>query len=406
MISFFSFKNQQFDSYIERGKFLMAYRLTFIFAVVFLGMSIIFSFQDVYSFVGYLAAFLISFLSLVYLKLSIKYRPIFMFFGIAGTVLAQYAVNFSHQTPHYVDFLWMIVASFLAFIGLGRKWGLTILLANALLSFWFIFKTHNKHIEILQPFDFKFALITYVEIILAFFAIGYLMYQFILFQNYSENKLQKVNYELNNQNELILAKSNENIVLIKEIHHRVKNNLQIIISLLRLQQDEIKNQETKEQFTEAINRVMVMSSIHQRLYQEKEIARIDLKSYLTDMANDLKKIFQNEKDVIVKVESSFAEIDLKTVVPLGLLLNELISNSYKYAFTQQNNGLINIRINEISTGFTLHYSDNGKWKNQKENSSGFGLDLIKIFTEQLNGKCIFETDNSGTHYWFEFEKTD
>lgn len=405
MIGIFSPKNTEFDSFIERGKYLMAFRLTLIFTIVFFGMSLVFITDDFYAFISYFGAFLVAFASLIFLRLTKKYRYVFLFFGLAGTFLSHFAINVSLQTPHYVDFLWMVVASFLAFIGLGRKWGLVILVTNGLLSFYFIFFTHNRHIDLIKPFTPEVAWLSYIEIILAFFAIGYLMYQFILFQNYSETKLQKVNAELQTQNELILAKSNDNIALIKEIHHRVKNNLQIIISLLRLQQSEIKHQETKDQFTEAINRVMVMSSIHQRLYQEKDIARIELKSYLTDMATDLKLIFQNEKEIGVNIESSLKEIDLKTVVPLGLLLNELISNSYKYAFVSQDKGMINIRINESVKNFSVHYHDNGKWKEPSVDSTGFGLDLINILTEQLNGHCIFESNATGTHYWFEFDKT-
>jgi len=383
----------------------MAYRLTLFFAFLFFLLTILFIGQDKYAFFSYLTAFIICVLSLIYLLAVKKYKVIFAFYGIVGSALTHFAINYSLATPHYNDFLWLFVVSFLVFVGLGRFWGLASLAINALLTFHFFFYVHNNHIQTVQPLDFKFALITYFELIIVFFVIGFVMYQFLLMQKNSDNQLRKVNQELKEQNELILSKSNDNIALIKEIHHRVKNNLQIIISLLRLQQSEIVNQEAKDQFTEAINRVMVMSSIHQRLYQEKDIARIELKSYLTDMANDLKLIFENEKAIQVNIETALNEIDLKTVVPLGLLLNELISNSYKYAFTNQEKGLINIRINESVKNFSLHYHDNGKWKEPSKNTSGFGLDLIAILTEQLNGKCIFETNATGTHYWFDFDKT-
>jgi two-component sensor histidine kinase len=230
------------------------------------------------------------------------------------------------------------------------------------------------------------------------------MYQFISFQNFSEAKLRKANIELANQNAVILAKNNENITLIKEIHHRVKNNLQIIISLLRLQQSEIVNEEARSNFTEAINRVMVMSSIHQRLYQEKEVSRIDLKSYLSDLAEDLKMIFQTEKKIDVHITSTYGEIDLKTLVPLGLLLNELISNSYKYAFNAVAEGEIKIDHCENQDKFDLIYSDNGTWREQESNRASFGLDLINILSEQLNGSFAFTTNETGTRYHFSLSK--
>jgi len=279
-----------------------------------------------------------------------------------------------------------------------------LLALNAIGISYFIFFTHNKHIVTIKEFSSSELIGAYVEIFLAFFIISYLMYQFISFQNYAEEKLLKANIELAGQNAIIKSKNSENSTLLKEIHHRVKNNLQIIVSLLRLQQSEIKSNETREQFTEAINRVMVMASIHQRLYQEKEVAQIDLQSYLSDLADDLKKIFQNDKMIRVNIESNYKEIDLKTVVPLGLLLNELISNSYKYAFDSMQNGEINILIAEKRSQFLLTYSDNGKWIEKQEKNSGFGLDLINIFTEQLNGSFEFETGETGTKYQFLFSK--
>jgi len=298
----------------------------------------------------------------------------------------------------------MIACSFLAFVGVGKKSGVTLLALNSIGISYFIFFTHNKHIVTIQEFSTGELVGAYVEIFLALFIIAYLMFQFITFQNYAEEKLHRANIELAGQNTIIKTKNSENSTLLKEIHHRVKNNLQIIVSLLRLQQGEIKSNETREQFTEAINRVMVMASIHQRLYQEKEVAQIDLQSYLSDLADDLKRIFQNDKMIHVNIESNYKEIDLKTVVPLGLLLNELISNSYKYAFNSMQTGEINILITDKNTQFILAYSDNGKWIEKQEENSGFGLDLISILTEQLNGSFEFETGETGTKYQFLFSK--
>lgn len=404
-MNIFTPKAALFDSHIERAKFLMVYRLTLFFTFIFFCLSLLFYKKESYSLTSYLIVFGITSGALFYLIFTKKHVHLFQFYAIAGSCIAQASCFFSLDTNHHDDFMWMLVCSLLAYVGMGKYWGMFLLGLNSIGIAFFIFYRYNSNIELLTPFTIETATIAYVELVFAFLVFGYLMHQFLSIQNLSEAKLRKANIDLAYQNSVILAKNNENITLIKEIHHRVKNNLQIIISLLRLQQSEIKHQETKDQFTEAINRVMVMSSIHQRLYQEKDIARIELKSYLTDMANDLKLIFENEKAIQVNIETALNEIDLKTVVPLGLLLNELISNSYKYAFTNQEKGLINIRINESVKNFSLHYHDNGKWKEPSKNASGFGLDLITILTEQLNGKCIFETNATGTHYWFDFDKT-
>lgn len=400
----FTPKHGQFDSFIEREKFLMSYRLTLIFSIVFLVMTLTQIGGDFDAIIGYSAALLISVSGLVYLVFTKNFKNLFLLYAISGTLIAFYGVNFSLATQHYVDFLWMIVASFLAFLGVGRKWGLIILCTNALGSVYFIFVSHNQHLAAMKPFTPLQAGIAYTEIVLAFFTIGYLMYQFIVFQNYSESKLKKANTELNIQNSLILSQNNDNNTLVKEIHHRVKNNLQIIISLLRLQQSEIETEEARKHFTEAINRVLVMASIHTRLYKEKEITRIDLKTYLNDLAADLSTIFQIDKKIEVDIRSEYSEIDLKTVVPLGLLLNELISNSFKYAFSAKDTGKITIDIKDMNHQFILDYADNGKWLDNKKNNAGFGLDLIQILSEQLNGTFQMKTDDHGTSYKFILSK--
>lgn len=392
------------ESYSDRAKYFMAYRLTLVFNLLFLGLFTFYIRQDVYSGIAYACAFLVACGALIFLVATRRYRPTFMLYAIAGTVIAHFGCNFSLTTPHYVDFLWMIVTSFLAFIGLGNRWGLGILSVNVVGIFYFIFFSHNAHILVIKPFNPVDALLAYIEIVTAFFIIAYIMYQFIRIQNYSEARLRKANTELALQNSIIRSKSDENVVLLKEIHHRVKNNLQIIISLLRLQREEIQSTESRDQFTEAINRVMVMSSIHQRLYREKEMARVDLTGYLTDLANDLKIIFENHKNILVNIRCTYTEIDLKTVVPLGLLLNELISNSYKYAFRDFESGSININVTEKGDLFELKYSDSGTWLERSEGDSGFGLDLIQILTEQLNGNFEFHSDNTGTHYLFKLSK--
>ena len=404
-MSLFTPRHAAFESHIERAKFLMVYRLTLIFTLIFLALSIVFFNVEFYALMGYLASLLIASVALVYLLFTKKYQHLFLSFAVCGTCISQFSCFFSMTTTHYVDFLWMIICSLLAFIGMGKNWGLALLSVNALGMAYFVFFRLNAHIVAIKPFSRVEAIGAFVELLLALFVLAYLMYQFISFQNYSEAKLRKANFDLAHQNSTITAKNNENITLIKEIHHRVKNNLQIIISLLRLQQSEIVSEEARAHFTEAINRVMVMSSIHQRLYREKEVARIDLAAYVQDLVEDLKAIFQdNEKTITVHIETSYEEIDLKTVVPLGLLLNELISNSYKYAFRDKSAGDIYIRINDHGNDFQMTYADSGTWQNKTAAGGGFGLDLINILAEQLNGSFKFETNERGTNYHFSLSK--
>jgi two-component system, sensor histidine kinase PdtaS len=381
----------------------MVYRMTLLLTMALLVLTLIYYNVELFALVSYLIALIIGAVSLIYLLLTQRYQNLFLFYAVIGTLVAHFSCNFSATTSHYVDFLWMIVCSLLAFVGMGRKWGLIILAANAIGISYFIFFTYNKHVAVIKPFTTPEAIGAYLELLMAIFILAYLMYQFIAFQNYSEAKLRKANLELADQNSIILSKNRENSTLLKEIHHRVKNNLQIIISLLRLQQADITNPETRGHFSEAINRVMVMASIHQRLYQEKEVSKIDLSAYITNLADDLKEVFRQDQQVNVEIHCNISVIDLKTVVPLGLLLNELISNSYKYAFAETGSGTISIGIQEQNEEFIMHYRDTGKWKTAT-NSKGFGLELIRILTEQLNGSYEFNTGGNGTEYRFVLSK--
>ena len=367
-------------------------------------MAIAFYNVEFYALLGYILALSISAGALIYLLITKRFKGLYAFFAVFGTLIAHFSCNFSLSTSHYVDFLWMILASFLAFVGMGKKWGVIFLVVNCLGISFFIFYSHNIHISVIKEFT-NFELIgAYVEIVLAIFILAYLMHQFMAFQNYSEAKLRSVNLDLEAQNAVIVSKNKENSTLVKEIHHRVKNNLQIIISLLRLQQNELKSEDSKAQFAEAINRVMVMSSIHQRLYQEKDISRIDWVNYVTDLSNDLIKIYSPDRPIDFKIDSDVEDIEIKTLVPLGLLLNELVSNSLKYAFQNVKSCSIFVGLSENLNKITLQYADSGIWIEKKDDNPGFGMELIEILTEQLSGEYRFNTDENGTKYEFILNK--
>jgi two-component sensor histidine kinase len=269
---------------------------------------------------------------------------------------------------------------FITFVGLGRKVGFIFLSIHSLFIGFFFFFTLNRHIAILKERTTLEITGDYIEILLAMFCIGYVVLQYLKMNEYSESELKKINQQL-------LDKNNENIVLIKEVHHRVKNNLQIITSLLRLQKHEL-NDESKEKFDEAINRIMAMSIIHRKLYQTEELSKIDVESYIHELINEIISSLTTHTNIKTNISSNIESIGLKTIVPFGLLMNELLSNSFKHAFTDINNGTIDITINTNSdsdSNLFLNYSDSGAWKEPTNSSSQFGLELIQVLTDQLEG---------------------
>jgi two-component sensor histidine kinase len=235
-----------------------------------------------------------------------------------------------------------------------------------------------------------------IEIFFAFFCIGYLLYQHQQFNEYYRLQLYNSNTDLIKRNE-------EKKLLVKEIHHRVKNNLQIVISLLRLQKSELQSTEAKKHFNDAINRIFVMALIHNKLYPLLETTNVNVHEFITDLGSKIIHISDLSDSVTLKVNSEIEKVGLKLINPLSLLVNELISNSTKHAF-KNGKGTITIDIFRVQNNENIIfiYSDDGIWTEKKENHSNLGMGLIDTLTEQLEGE--FSRENS--KYTFKFKDFD
>lgn len=393
-------KHIPYEDDLSRSKFLLIWRICLIGIVLLTTLTILFWSKDTSAKWTYLISACIAATGFLYILLTRKFAAVFFLFAIAGSVLLHIDSNINYDTPHHANFLWIILFIVIAFFGAGIKFGFFIFAVNALAIIFYSYYSLGNYFhvpKILSKFD---ALAIGIEMIAVIFFAGYIMYIVIRARNKMLEKLIESNQNLEKINEEVQKRSNENEILVKEIHHRVKNNLQIIISLLRLQMSEVKTKESKNHFSEAVNRVMVMSSIHQKLYQENNLTDFKLDEYIRDLAQELKLFFLEEYPVKISVKASVKDLNLKTIVPLGLLLNELISNSLKYAFETINSGEINIRVEEKEGELLLSYSDNGVWSESKK-ESGFGLELIQVLTEQLNGSYSINKEDSGTFYTFQ-----
>lgn len=185
--------------------------------------------------------------------------------------------------------------------------------------------------------------------------------------------------------------------LIKEIHHRVKNNLQIISSMLSLQSDVIENKEAKDVLQESRLRINSMSLIHQMLYAKNNMTDIAIAEYFKNLMAHIEKSYSlNNKNIQTHLNCQPLAIDLDTAIPLGLIVNELVTNSYKHAFTSNPNGLIDVSFHKSATGYTLIVSDNGLGYVPEDGKlQGLGMELIHMLVEQLGGSIVF-TKNNGT----------
>lgn len=226
---------------------------------------------------------------------------------------------------------------------------------------------------------------------------------FGLFYNY--RKRQKRNQELQILNKELDTKNKQNELLLREIHHRVKNNLEMVKSLISLQSAQLDDSATKEAMIASQNRVQSMGIIHQKLYQGENLGAIEMKDYFINLGDGILDSFNAENKVKIECAMENLELDVDTAVPIGLIVNELLTNAIKYAFPDDAKGIINISLKKNNDAtLTLKVEDNGigKVKDAPAKGTGFGSQLIQLLTLQLNGK-MQEIIDKGTAVLFQFK---
>lgn len=203
-------------------------------------------------------------------------------------------------------------------------------------------------------------------------------------------------------------KSQEKEVLLKEIHHRVKNNLQVISSLLTLQSGTLRDQQTKASFTVLQNRINTIASVHELLYLNKNMSKINFKEYLSNLIYKIiESIKGKNNDIQVKLDVGNVYINIDTLVPLGLIVNEIVTNSLKHGFVNNNKGVITVQlIKSKNSQFQLILSDDGIGFDRnfmKSNEKTLGLKLIDQLSRQLKGSAVLDRTNVGTKYKITFQ---
>ncbi|WP_245546011.1 tetratricopeptide repeat-containing sensor histidine kinase [Marivirga tractuosa] len=246
------------------------------------------------------------------------------------------------------------------------------------------------------------------SIYIAALAIGTLLLG-LLYRNYrlkhrSNHKLKKLNDELADKNILLDKRNAENELLLKEIHHRVKNNLELVKSLIALQSAQIDDPATKEAMMASQNRVQSMGIIHQKLYQGTNLGSIEMKDYFLNLGEGILDTFNAEEKVKIECAMDNLELDVDTAVPIGLIVNELLTNALKYAFPKNEQGTIHISLEKTdNNSLKLKIKDNGVGKvmGLAPKGTGFGSQLVQLLTQQLNGQMKEHIDK-GTHIEFDF----
>ena len=225
-------------------------------------------------------------------------------------------------------------------------------------------------------------------------------------------ELEKVNIELVRNKNSIKKSLDEKNVLLREIHHRVKNNLQIITSLLSLQSSFLKDKRVLDAFKTSQQRINSMAIVHEMLYQTKDLSSINYKDYLKELFDsNIKSFFTIENKVEFDLDVRVEFVNIDTAITLGLLINEILTNSLKYAFKQRSKeDLVYIKIiNLESLDFILKIGDNGvgipKNFNYKTSNS-LGINLVHKLVKQLSGNLEQDYSKKGTHYIIYFKEIE
>lgn len=234
----------------------------------------------------------------------------------------------------------------------------------------------------------------------------------LFYSNLRRSKFKNLKLKLQSQhiqekNRIIDAQLKDKDVLLKEVHHRVKNNLQMISSLLNLQSQSLKNESAVAALRESKDRVQAIALIHKGLYQNDRFAEINIKEYIEDLINYQRNLHAGVgEEVNFETDIEDTVINLDTAVPLGLIVSELMSNSLKHAFDESTRApKIKVEI-KPTKDLWLHmvYSDNGigmPMNGENTNSDSLGLEIVNSLVEQLDGKMELNISN-GTHFHVDF----
>ncbi|WP_420571591.1 sensor histidine kinase [Kordia sp.] len=277
-------------------------------------------------------------------------------------------------------------------------------LANSLYDYKSKQEIERKELEIEYQKN-KANLYTIIVFILVF---AFIILMYIVYKMLQQAKeLKKKNIKIEEQRDAILKEGKEKALLLKEVHHRVKNNFQIVSSLLELQTKGIQDEKALNLANDGKNRVKSMALIHQKLYQD-DTGLIDFEEYIQALVKELSYVYASEKKVQTNINVKNKQFDVDTAIPLGLIINELITNAYKYAFDDEKENELNISINKLGgEEYKLIVADNGEGLDASINLAkvkSLGLRLVKRLTKQLQGKFTLN-NTEGASFEITFKDT-
>ncbi len=201
----------------------------------------------------------------------------------------------------------------------------------------------------------------------------------------------------------------EKQVLLSEIHHRVKNNLAIVSSMMQLQAFSSQDEELKKRLYGSVFRISTMATIHEILYQSGSFSRLNFSDIIEKLIDNLELVLGKNKNIEHRIEKLPIELNINQAIPCSLLINEVVTNVYKHAFEGRNGGVLSVILNCEESEVFVKITDNGIGLPESldpEESDSLGLHLIKVLTRQLNGKSELKNTENGTEFTLRFNKSD
>ncbi len=207
-------------------------------------------------------------------------------------------------------------------------------------------------------------------------------------------KLRDSRKKVAEQNITLEKRNHEKSLLLKELHHRVKNNLQIVSSLLNLQSIAVKDESAQNAFKDGQNRVDAMAMIHKYLYTSDELTHVDIQSYLSRLVESIAYSYNfNKKNIAYKFNITSSPLDVDIAIPLGLIANELVSNAFKHAFVNMENPELSVNLT-LNEKLVFEVKDNGKGlPATTKNEDSFGMELVHSLMAQLNAQLEYTYEN-------------
>lgn len=402
-MAFLKINEKNIANFKKSTRFNFVWTVVLGFTIAAIVLTILSTFLDIRFFLFYVVALFFLVVSLLFLRYkSNYYRLIASLLFIFIFLICIVSIFTVKNDPHFQELFWMLGLSIFSFFVLNQRWGISFLVAIVVIYciyYNFFFAEHILQHHFIKPHSY---LSWSIEFGISMFIIGYAMTQYIVANHNALNKI-KVSYkELEDQKRKVEQQTKEKTILLQEIHHRVKNNLQVIVSLLRMQMKELSSPEAQNSFQMSISRVISMALIHQKLYEKENLSDIVIKEYLEAL---LERIVPSRNSGVIinyTVHSSITNFTGRNALPLGLLVNELVLHTLnKVNQEEASSASIEVHIKAIDEHrFTMTYIDDKIHSSTQVNSYYNSIQLIDIFSRQLDGNYTVSEKENKKYYQF------